>query len=171
MAINDYAFVSHWRVTGTPEEVYDVLIEGKEYVRWWPQVYLEVEETCPGGEHGMGRAARLLTKGRLPYRLRWRMEVIECRWPHGFALRADGDFVGRGEWTFEPQGAEVAITFDWRLRAEKPLLRWMSFALKPVFRANHTWAMARGEECLRAELTRRRQSPLPSADSRLKEKL
>ena len=47
------------------------------------------------------------------------------------------------------------ITYDWRIRAEKPLLRYLSFLLKPVFSANHRWAMARGEESLKAELARR----------------
>ena len=164
VASNDYAFVSHWRVPGAIAAVYDVLIDGADYVRWWPQVYLEVEQTAAGGEHGLGKAARLLTKGRLPYRLRWQMEVIECRWPFGFTIRADGDFVGRGVWTFEQQGAEAAITFDWRLRAEKPLLRWLSFIFKPVFRANHAWAMARGEESLRAELSRKSSSAAAEAE-------
>jgi hypothetical protein len=48
------------------------------------------------------------------------------------------------------------IVFDWRLRAEKPLLKSLSFLLKPLFRWNHGWAMARGEEGLRRELIRRR---------------
>lgn len=158
MASNDYVFITHWRVPGTVVAVYEILINGVDFVRWWPEVYLEVEETASGGEHGLGKAARLLTKGWLPYRLRWRLEVIECHWPFGFAIRADGDFIGRGVWIFAQQGPDVAITFDWRLRAEKPLLRWLSFILKPVFRANHAWAMARGEEGLRSELLRRKAS-------------
>jgi len=31
---------------------------------------------------------------------------------------------------------------DWRIRAEKPLLRYRSFLVKPVFGANHRWVMA-----------------------------
>jgi hypothetical protein len=50
----------------------------------------------------------------------------------------------------------VEMTYDWRLRAEKPLLRNLSFLLKPLFEANHRWAMARGEESLKLELARRR---------------
>ncbi len=50
----------------------------------------------------------------------------------------------------------VDITYDWRLSAEKPLLRNLSFLLKPVFEANHRWAMAQGEESLKLELARRR---------------
>jgi hypothetical protein len=50
----------------------------------------------------------------------------------------------------------VDITYDWRLSAEKPMLRHLSFLLKPVFEANHRWAMAQGEESLKLELARRR---------------
>jgi hypothetical protein len=47
------------------------------------------------------------------------------------------------------------IEYDWKIRAEKPLLRSFSFLLKPIFAANHRWAMARGEGSLRLELARR----------------
>jgi hypothetical protein len=155
VASNDYAFVTRWRVPGTVEAVYDVLITGIEYPRWWPEVYLEVDEIALGGEHGLGKVGRLLTKGKLPYRLRWEMRVTEVRYPYGFTLEATGDFLGRGIWTFEQVGPDVDVTFDWQLRAEKPLLRYLSFVFKPIFRANHHWAMARGEESLKRELQRR----------------
>ena len=57
---------------------------------------------------------------------------------------------------FEQDGRFVKITYDWRLKAEKPLLRNLSFALKPLFEANHRWAMAQGERSLELELARRR---------------
>ena len=46
------------------------------------------------------------------------------------------------------------ISYDWRVSATKPLLCRLSWLLKPVFSANHRWAMARGEESLRLELRR-----------------
>jgi hypothetical protein len=52
----------------------------------------------------------------------------------------------------------VDITYDWRIQAQKPLLRKLSLLLRPVFEANHRWAMAQGEESLRLELARRRAS-------------
>jgi hypothetical protein len=52
----------------------------------------------------------------------------------------------------------VDIAFDWRIHAEKPLLKRLSFVFKPIFEANHRWAMARGEECLVRELARRRSA-------------
>ena len=154
--MNEYHFVSRWRVPGTCGEVADVLGDPIALARWWPSVYLYVEEIRRGDSRGIGRRARLLTKGWLPYTLHWEFEVVESRYPYGFSLVASGDFEGRGVWTFEPDGEFVDVTYDWRIRAEKPLLRNLSFFLRPVFAANHHWAMARGEESLKLELARRR---------------
>jgi hypothetical protein len=153
---SQYHFVSRWRVEGTCGEVADVLGDPAALPRWWPSVYLDVREVRPADAHGLGRCVKLHTKGWLPYTLRWEFEVVESRYPHGFALTAAGDFDGRGVWTFEQDGAFVNITYDWRLQAEKPLLRYLSGVMKPLFEANHRWAMARGEESLRLELVRRR---------------
>jgi len=155
MSANDYHFVTRWRVDGTVEEVSDVLNNAVDLTRWWPSVYLAVKELEPGGAGGVGRVVELQTKGRLPYTLHWFFRITESRGPHGFSLEAWGDFEGRGVWKFAQNGGAVDITYDWRIRAEKPLLRYLSFLLKPIFSANHRWAMARGEESLRAELARR----------------
>jgi hypothetical protein len=136
-------------VKSTVEEVSEVLNNARDLPRWWPSVYLSVKQTAPGGP------VELLTKGWLPYTLRWSFRVTEAHLPNGFSIEACGDFEGRGTWTFEQDGPFVNITYDWRIRAEKPLLRYLSFLLKPVFSANHRWAMARGEESLKAELGRR----------------
>jgi hypothetical protein len=153
---NQYAFVTRWRVAGTCGEVADVLSDPLELPRWWPSVYLHVEERRPPDAAGLGRRVRLRTKGWLPYTLTWEFELVENRYPHGFSLAASGDFDGRGVWTIEQDGAFVDISYDWRLRAEKPLLRNLSFIMKPVFEANHRWAMAQGEQSLKLELARRR---------------
>src|SRR3954469_11227011 len=124
---NEYQFVTRWRVEGTCGEVADVLGDPLALVRWWASVYLDVWEVRPGDARGVGRRVKLHTKGWLPYTLRWEFEVVESRYPHGFTLVANGDFQGRGEWTFAQDGPLVDITYDWRISAEKPLLRSLSF--------------------------------------------
>ncbi len=167
MPANEYHFITHWRVEGTAEEVYSVLEDVASLARWWPAVYLEVAVIEPGGAGGVGKRVALHTKGWLPYTLRWQFRVTEARRPERLVLEAAGDFVGRGAWAFADTGSgRVGITYDWRIRADKPLLRALSFALKPVFAANHRWAMARGEESLRLELARRR-ARTPGAASRI----
>jgi hypothetical protein len=153
---SQYAFVTQWRVEGTCGEVADILGDPLELPRWWPSVYLRVEELRPCGADGLGRCVRLHTKGWLPYTLVWELEQTESRYPFGSTLSATGDFDGRGIWTFEQDGRFVNVTYDWRLNAEKPLLRNLSFLLKPVFEANHRWAMDQGEQSLKLELARRR---------------
>jgi hypothetical protein len=155
MASNDYHFITHWRVEAPIEEVAEILSNGVDLVRWWPSVYLNAEELEPGDAEGVGRVISLYTKGWLPYTLRWQFRVTESRFPHGFTLEAWGDFDGRGIWTLEQDGPWVDVTYDWKIRAEKPLLRYFSFIMKPIFGANHRWAMAQGEASLKLELARR----------------
>ena len=156
MIANEYHFITKWRITGTVDEVTEILSDAPSLVRWWPTVYLDVRELEPGDSNGVGRVIALHTRGWLPYTLKWQFRVTEVRSPYGFSLRAWGDFDGRGVWTFQQDGKYVDITYDWKISAEKPLLRYLSFILKPVFAANHRWAMACGEESLKQELTRRR---------------
>ena len=140
---------------GTVQEISDVLGEPEDLTRWWPSVYIDVKELEPGDDRGIGKRVRLLTKGRLPYTLEWEFRVTDSREPYGYTLEASGDFDGQGIWTFEQDGGSVNITYDWRVRADKPILRYLSFIFKPIFAANHRWAMAQGEKSLREGLARR----------------
>ncbi len=154
--MNSYHFITEWQVEGTCGEVADVLGDPVDLPRWWPAVYLDVEELEPPKPSGEGRRVRLHTKGWLPYTLQWEFVVTESRYPFGYTIEAAGDFAGRGEWTFVQEGPIVRITYDWRILAEKPLLKVFTPVLRPLFEANHRWAMAQGEESLKLELARRR---------------
>ena len=155
MSSNEYHFITRWRVQGTVDEVYDLISHPLDYPRWWPSVYLKIEELTPGDEGGVGRRVRLHTKGWLPYTLQWESCSTEAVRPRRLAIRATGDFGGRGIWTLQQDAQFVNVEFDWKLTADKPLLRRLSFLLKPVFSANHHWAMQRGLESLNLELARR----------------
>jgi hypothetical protein len=145
---SEYVFITRWRVEASIQEVTEILEDAEALPRWWPSVYLRVRKLPDG-------VVDLFTKGWLPYTLRWQFRVTERHPPHGFRLEARGDLVGRGVWTLRQDGAFAEIEYDWRVRADKPLLRYGSFIFKPIFAANHRWAMARGEESLRLEILRR----------------
>ena len=153
-----YHFISSWKVKSTKEEVYDVLGDAPGLARWWPSVYLDVKILSPGDALGLGKIVELFTKGWLPYTLRWSFVVTAIDKPNGFTIVPSGDFSGGGIWTFEEdkQDPEYCnITYDWKIRAEKPLLRKLTFLVRPIFSANHRWAMKKGEESLKLELLRR----------------
>jgi len=154
MASHDYCFVSRWRVPASCEETAAILSDAAALPRWWGSVYLSAE---PEGD-----VWRVHSRGWLPYTLRWSFERTHADLPRGFGLRAWGDLEGTGEWTFHAARGHAAAqghteaSFVWRVRADKPLLRYLSWLLRPVFAANHRWAMAQGERAIAHEVARRR---------------
>lgn len=153
---SEYAFLTTWRVEATCGEVADILSDPLALPKWWPSVYLDVQEVHPADARGVGRRVRVLTKGWLPYTLRWEFTTTESRYPNGTTLEARGDFNGLGIWTFTQEGPNVVLTYDWRIAVDKPGVKQLSFLLKPIFEANHRWAMEQGEKSLKLELLRRR---------------
>jgi hypothetical protein len=169
MAANDYHFITTWLMPATPEEVTEVIGDAPGLARWWPSVYLRVTQLEPGDEAGVGRTVDLWTTGFLPYTLRWRFVVTAADPPRGFRLEANGDFVGVGVWRLRPirpagaaEGPLTEVSYDWTVTATKGLLQRLSRVAKPIFSANHRWAMARGEESLRLELARRHAAGDPT---------
>jgi hypothetical protein len=150
-----YRFETRWRVESTPEEIYRIMEDTPGLPRWWPAVWLAVEILDPGDSDGVGSHIRLHTKGWLPYTLTWVARATEKKFPHRIGFEATGDFEGYGAWTFKADGSIVVMDYHWNVRADKPLLRYLSFIFRPLFAANHNWSMARGLESLELELKRR----------------
>jgi len=157
MPTADYHFVDRWRVEADRKEVADIIEDALGLPRWWGSVYFEVKELEPGeGNHGTGKLIHVRAGGWLAYTLKINFRTVESRYPSGFTMDATGDLEGKGIWTFEPDGPFVNVTYDWTIRANKPVIEKFSFFLKPIFRSNHNWTMRRGEESLKLELLRRR---------------
>jgi hypothetical protein len=157
MPSDDFHFVTPWTVRGDVTDVYAILDAAEEYPRWWPATWLWVKVIDPGDAEGIGRVTKVVSKGWLPFTLRWTLRKIESHRPYGYAVEADGFFSGQGRWTLVQTGAEVTATYDWRVRPDpsKPVLAWLCGLAKPILQSNHNWTMARGQESLRLELRRR----------------
>jgi hypothetical protein len=124
-----------------------LLVDARTYPEWWKPVYLAVE--------GDERETRHRFKGRLPYTLTMRSEVVEEDRPNRFEVRASGDLRGRGVWTLTPAPGGTHVRFDWQVLADRPLLRTLTPVFRPLFRWNHNWAIARAKEGLEPEARRR----------------
>jgi hypothetical protein len=92
--------------------------------------------------------SRQLFKGRLPYRLRTRSRLVRYEPPHVLVADVDGDLRGHGTWTLRAVPGGTHVRFDWRVHADRPLLRVLTPVLRPAFRWNHAWAIARATEGL-----------------------
>ena len=159
---NRYRFETRWQIDASPDEIFQVLTDHEHLSEWWPSVYRRVETRARGGPDGVGRILSLETQGWLPYRLRWNLRVVGCRRPESLSLVAWGDLEGGGTWTLDGTGESTTVRYVWEVAARKPLLRRLSFLLRPIFVLNHRWAMARGREALEIELQRRRGLSAPA---------
>lgn len=157
MSSSSYHFVSNWLIDATPEEVYNIITDSAKLVDWWPAVYLDIKVLDKGGENGINKLIELYTKGWLPYTLRWKFRVVNVQKPQTVEIEALGDFIGHGKWTFSAaENQQCKVTYDWKIEAKKPLLKKLSWLMKPAFSANHEWAMKKGEESLKLEILHRK---------------
>lgn len=141
MPANVYRFVDRWRVPFPPEKVWEALAEPENYPRWWRGVYLSARRL-----DAEGRRVAVVARGRLPYKLKFTIETIRTEKPRLIEFRAAGDFVADlSRWSVEPASSGSSVTLEWNPRVEKPLVKFLSPVLKPLFRWNHGWSMRRGE--------------------------
>lgn len=140
-----YLFVDEWDVAAPPEVVFDAIADSRTYPEWWRPVYLDVEAD---GSAAVGTVASHHFKGRLPYHLRTRSLIVEIDPPRRVVAEIDGDLRGRGTWTLTPTPQGTRVRFDWQVHADRALLRVLTPVLRPMFRWNHNWAIARAKEGL-----------------------
>lgn len=103
MAPHKYHFITHWQMQAHKDEVLAIFNDAASLPRWWPAIYLNVRMLAPGDKHGIGKRVALHTKGWFPYTLRRNFVVTDVS-PDGSTLVAEGDFSGRGIWTFVQNG-------------------------------------------------------------------
>ena len=152
--LRPYLFVDEWDVAASPDAVFEAIADSRTYPLWWRSVYLEVDADGPAR---LGSAARHHFKGHLPYHLHTRSTVVEIDPPRRVVAEVDGDLRGRGAWTLTPNRQGTHVRFDWQVYADRKLLRVLTPVLRPVFRWNHNWAIARAMAGLEAYARRDRR--------------
>jgi uncharacterized protein YndB with AHSA1/START domain/mannose-6-phosphate isomerase-like protein (cupin superfamily) len=140
-----YVFVDEWDVAAPPEAVFAAIADARTYPEWWRPVYLDVDADGPAE---LGKESRQHFKGRLPYHLHTRSRVVALDAPRTVTADVDGDLRGRGTWTLTPTATGTHVRFDWQVHADRRLLRALTPVLRPVFRWNHNWAIARAMDGL-----------------------
>ncbi len=143
----EYVFMDEWDVKAPIEVIFNTLADARTYPEWWKPVYLKV---VTAGPPKVGLVSTQLFKGRLPYHLRTTSEIVRMDPPRELEVQVKGDLSGRGVWTLTPVNESIHIRFDWRVNADRPLLRILTPLLRPLFRWNHNWAIQRAMEGLEA---------------------
>lgn len=146
MAQGEYVFVDEWDVEAPIEPAFNALADATTYPEWWRPVYLSVDTDGP---LAVGQVSRQHFKGRLPYKLNTSSRITRLESPQLVEAEVEGDLRGKGVWTLTALGENrTHVRFDWKVYADKPLLRVLTPLLRPLFRWNHNWAIARAMEGL-----------------------
>lgn len=160
MNISDYHFRTHWTVQASPEEVFELISRPENYPHWFHGLWIRVSPLKAGDERGIGRTDFYELRGFLPYTLKWTLQCVEAERPYRFTSLAAGDLKGKGVWTFQDSPSGTEVQFDWQVSLEKPVLKQLSFLLRPIFLWNHDFVMRRWEISLNAELERRQKAKI-----------
>jgi quercetin dioxygenase-like cupin family protein/uncharacterized protein YndB with AHSA1/START domain len=145
-AWREYVFVHGWDVAAPAEPVFTALADSSTYPLWWRPVYEDVESEGP---LEVGQVSRQHFKGRLPYHLRTTSRIVRLDPPSVVEADVEGDLRGHGKWTLTAIAPDrTHVRFDWRVYADRPLLKALTPALRPALRWNHNWAIARAMEGL-----------------------
>jgi uncharacterized protein YndB with AHSA1/START domain len=146
----EYRFVDRWVLRAPIERVYDTIGDVLAYERWWTEFVIRA--TGDEGRPAPGKRNELLVKAYLPYEVSLGLEVMEVDRPRRILARLSKDFDGTGEWTLNETAEATVATLDWRPSVNRALIRYLTPALRRLFRSNHTWAMRRGERQVREYL-------------------
>jgi len=142
----EYVFIDEWDVDAPADAVFEALADATTYPRWWVPVYIDVETDGPPQ---IGRVSQQHFSGRLPYHLHTRSTITTYARPTAVGADVVGDLRGRGLWTLTARdGGGTHVRFDWRVHADRTILRVLTPLLRPLFRWNHAWAIARAREGL-----------------------
>ena len=98
--------------------------------------------------HPVGRVSLQKFGARLPYTLETRSTIVQMDRPVIFEIDVVGDLRGHGRWTLTPRDGMVHVRFDWRVFADRALLRYLTPVLRPVFRWKHNQAIRSAMENL-----------------------
>lgn len=141
----EYVFLDEWDVDAPREAVFHAIADARTYPDWWRPVYISVEADGPPE---VGRASRQHFKGRLPYTVKTVSTLVRLERPEVIEIDVVGDLRGRGLWTLTERDGRTHVRFDWTVFADRALLRTLTPVLRPLFRANHNWAVKRAMEGL-----------------------
>ncbi len=149
---------SEWMLDAREDEILDILDDPMSLTRWWSPVFMRGELISAGDRNKVGLTARFYTKGLLPHTFQFTARIDRLDERREMRIFTWGDFDGRGDIRLCGAGERTLVRIRWRTSVYQPYIRSLIRLFKPVFTANHRWAMRRGREGLQAEIRRRRRA-------------
>ncbi|MCR9121315.1 MAG: hypothetical protein NXH91_03505 [Phyllobacteriaceae bacterium] len=153
----DFDLASCWLLDGSPEEVVALFHDPMSLTHWWSEVFMRGEMLSGCAANGTGLTARFYTKGLLPHTFQFTARIQDANAPKAVQIRTWGDFDGRCDIFLAAQGDKTRIDIRWQVNVCQPYIRALLGVGRPIFIANHRWAMRRGRLGLQAAIFHQRR--------------
>lgn len=143
MSVNQYSFVTIWKIQAPITDVWNVISDAENLPKWWKAV-VNIETLDRGDDRGVNFLARQTWRGVLPYKLSFLAKTIAVDYLKSIEIEASGDLEGKGKWTFSSEGDIATVQYNWDVITTQKALSLFAFALKPLLAWNHDEIMRWG---------------------------
>ncbi len=151
MSINQYTFVTIWKIQAPLQAVWDAISSSHELPSWWKAV-LNVKTIAPGNDLGIGRLEQQTWRGVLPYQLTFVIKTTNVDYLKSIEFTASGDLEGIGKWSFMDEKDQITIQHDWQVKTTQKWLNVLTPVFKPLLAWNHDEIMRWGAQGLAKKL-------------------
>jgi len=140
-----YRFVTAWDLPAPVARVWVELRDIGAWSKWW-RGFERVELVSEGDESGVGAILDLTSRGRLPYRLHYRLEIVKVEHEHLVEMVSSGELAGFGRWTLTPTDQGTHAEYLWDVTTTGWLFRALSPIARGTFSRNHDAVMEWGRQ-------------------------
>lgn len=143
MLVNQYSFVTVWKIEAPIKNVWDVICDVENLPSWWKAVE-SIKVLDRGDSDGINFLTEQTWKGVLPYQLSMVSKTVAVDYLKSIEIVASGDLDGRGKWTFSQQEGIVTVQYNWDVKTTQKLISFLAIVLKPLLAWNHNEIMRTG---------------------------
>jgi len=151
MQDNYYKFITQWRIKAPLNDVWYAIYNSEEWPGWWKGVE-DVRVIRENDVDGINGIREYTWKSILPYKLVFKMRLVQ---KDDFELLrgiAFGELEGDGTWYFIEENGITRVRYNWNVKTNKAWMNYFTFILKPLFKLNHDVVMRWGAKCLAKKL-------------------
>ena len=152
----EFELRSSWALDAEVGELLRVFDDPMSLTNWWSTVFMRGEIMSEGDDQNVGMTARFFTKGLLPHTFQFTARIDRIEDADAILIRTWGDFDGHCDIVLSDGAGCALIHIRWQVTPHQPYIRRLIRLFRPIFVANHRWAMRRGREGLQQEVLRRR---------------
>jgi len=124
----------HFHLPLEPDRLWDRIGEFDQFEQWWPWLTGFRVEGC-----GLANGSVLhgIVSPPLPYRMRLRVELVDCHRPRSIEAVVDGDLTGEASLRLYPDDGATRAEVAWTVEMHQPAMRLASRFGHPLLQWGH----------------------------------